>query len=96
MYSVTPQNASALFELPNQSFFKVPSTDSKGCDDHQLDGSVNNSNIQSQALDQRSLSSSSGQITEALSVIKSGSENMKSTLTGEYLTAALMDLNPEQ
>lgn len=75
---------------------KVPSTDSRGCDDHQLDGSVSDSNIQSQAPYQRSLSSGTGQTAGALALIQSGSEKMKSTPAGEYLTAALMEFNPEQ
>ena len=47
-------------------------------------------------MHQHILSSGTGQTIEALSVIKSGLENMKSTLAGDYLTVALMDLNPEQ
>ena len=47
-------------------------------------------------MHQHSLSSGTGQTAEALAIIKSGSEKMKSTPAGEYLTAALMDLNPEQ
>lgn len=75
---------------------KAARTDSKGYDDHQLDGSVSNSNTQSQSPDQRSPSSGTSQTTGDLAIIHSGSEKMKSTPAGEYLTAALMDFNPEQ
>lgn len=75
---------------------KATRTDSRGYDDHQLDGSVSNSNTQSQSPDQRSPSSGTGQTTGTLAVIHSDSEKMKSTPAGEYLTSALMDFNPEQ
>ncbi|XP_057862151.1 kinesin-like protein KIN-14L isoform X2 [Cryptomeria japonica] len=70
---------------------KVASRVSRGFDNLQLDGSVRNGNFYSKSPDQGSLSTGG-----TLSLVKSGSQKMKTTPAGEYLTAALMDFNPDQ
>ena len=50
-----------------------------------------NDSFHSKSPDQGSLSTGG-----TLSLVKSGSQKMKTTPAGEYLTAALMDFNPDQ
>lgn len=78
----------------SESSPKVSRLASGGMESCQSDCSVRNKGANTNSPDQ--LNSGVGPATQTVSLIKSDSEKVKSTPAGEYLTAALLDFNPDQ
>eukprot|EP01018_Ginkgo_biloba_P002957 Gb_34369 [translate_table: standard] len=69
---------------------------SRGLGSVQSDGSIRNDGARTYSPDQYALSTGISSTTGTVALLKSDSKKIKSTPAGEYLTAALLDFNPDQ